>query len=188
VSFTRSWDAELGATWLDDPSLVSALDVWVRRRMLEHHRRAARPAQQDSLGPWTVDGLVSEIRRHAHSGHWSWATTAICFLQELLFCIDDGAVELSRHLATSFVDEVLTLRYLRNVIAHPARMPVVVGENAVDELCFRMDRDPEFAQFAAELIGNWSLFGDRRVTVFALRRLNTAGRGYIRQLGLLAQR
>jgi hypothetical protein len=51
-----------------------------------------------------------------------------------------------------------------------------------------MDRDPEFAQFAAELIGNWSLFGDRRVTVFALRRLNTAGRGYIRQLGLLAQR
>jgi hypothetical protein len=111
-----------------------------------------------------------------------WATTGVCFIQELLFCIDDGAVDMSRHLNQGFTDEVKTLRYLRNIVAHPAKMPMKTGENSVDELCYRMDRDPEFWKFAPELLDNWSLFSDHRVTRFALRRLNTAGRSYVQQL------
>ena len=55
-------------------------------------------------------------------------------------------------------------------------------EHAVDSFCARMDHDQEFWGFAVELLGNWSLFSDRRVTRFALRRLNTSGRAYVRQL------
>ena len=44
------------------------------------------------------------------------------------------------------------------------------------------ERDAEFWEFAAELLDNWSLFADHRVTRFALRRFNTAGRAYVRQL------
>ena len=98
------------------------------------------------------------------ASHWLWATTAICFLQELLFCIDDGGVDMSRHLSDDFIDEVKTLRYLRNVVAHPAKMPVKTGENAVDQLCFRMEREPQFWSFAPELLDNWSMFADHRVT------------------------
>jgi hypothetical protein len=51
-----------------------------------------------------------------------------------------------------------------------------------------MQREPAFYEFAPSLLDNWSLFADHRVTRFALRRLNTAGRAYGRQLGLLPQR
>lgn len=187
MSLDRAWEDEWRATWLSDAAYTSTLDGWARRRMIEHHRAADREAYAESVGPWTVDGLVSDVHRHAVAGRWLWATTAICFVQELLFCIDDGGVDMSRHLS-GFTDEVKTLRYLRNAVAHPAKMPVRTGENSVDELCFRMERDPEFWEFASELLGNWSLFADHRVTRFALRRLNTAGRAYVRQLGLLAQR
>jgi hypothetical protein len=182
VTLNRSWEDEWAATWLSDGAYVAALDGWVRRRMIAHHENAERKAVPESVGPWTVDGLVSDVRRHAIAGRWLWATTGICFIQELLFCIDDGAVDMSRHLDDGFTDEVKTLRYLRNVIAHPAKMPVKASENSVDEFCYRMERDPEFWMFAAELLDNWSLFADPRVTRFALRRLNTAGRAYVRQL------
>lgn len=181
---------EWSETWLFDRAYVTTLDVWVRRRMTAHHAAANREALPESIGPWTIDGLVSDVHRHATAGHWLWATTAISVIQELLFCIDDGGVDLSRHLGT-FRDDVQTLRYLRNVIAHPANMPVTATaktkdkektENSADKFCFRMERDPEFLDFAAELFGNWSLFSDHRVTRFALRRLNTAGRAYVKQL------
>jgi len=188
VTYERSWEDEWSRTWLADASYASALDGWVRRRMVEHHEAVGRQADQLSVGPWTIDRLVSDIHRHAKATRWLWATTAICFMQELLFCIDDGGVDLSRHLSTSFTDEVLTLRYLRNVIAHPARMPGDAAENSADQFCFRMERDPEFWEFASELLGNGALFGDHRVTRFALRRLNIAGRAYGRQLGLLPYR
>lgn len=182
MSVDRPWEAEWAATWLSDGAYVAALDGWVRRRMIAHHASAGRKAIGESVGPWTIDGLVSDLHRHATAGRWQWATTAICFIQELLFCIDDGAVDMSRHLDSGFIDEVKTLRYLRNVVAHPAKMPAPSGECSVDELCYRMERDPEFWAFAAELLDNWSLFADHRVTRFALRRLNTAGRAYVRQL------
>jgi hypothetical protein len=190
VSGARSWEDEWRATWLSDRAYVNALDGWVRRRMIAHHAAADREARHESVGPWTVDGLVSDVHRHASASHWLWATTSICFLQELLFCIDDGGVELSRHLGAGFADEIEALRDLRNVIAHPAKMPEKSNaragekkEHAVDSFCARMERDHEFWEFAVELLGNWSLFSDRRVTRFALRRLNTAGRAYVRQLG-----
>lgn len=181
MSLDRSWEDEWRATWLSDGAYTNTLDGWVRRRMIAHHRVAEREAVHESVGPWTVDGLVSDVHRHAIAGRWLWATTALCFIQELLFCIDDGGVDMARHLG-GFTDEVKTLRYLRNVIAHPAKMPVKTGENSVDEFCYRMERDPEFWTFAAELLDNWSLFADHRVTRFSLRRLNTAGRAYVRQL------
>jgi hypothetical protein len=84
--------------------------------MIRHHQAADRSAVHESVGPWTVDALVSDVHRHATAGRWLWATAAVCFLQELLFCIDDGGVEVSRHVSSSFFDEVRTLRYLRNVI------------------------------------------------------------------------
>jgi len=99
-----------------------------------------------------------------------------------------AAWDMSHHLSDDFIDEVKTLRYLRNVVTHPAKMPVKTGENSVDQLCFRMEREPQFWSFAPELLDNGSLFADHRVTRFALRRLNTAGRAYGRQLGLLPQR
>jgi hypothetical protein len=182
MSLDRPWDAEWAATWLSDRAYVAALDGWVRRRVIAHHAGAERKAVGESVGPWTIDGLVSDVHRHATASRWQWVTTAICFIQELLFCIDDGTVEMSRHLDSGFIDEVKTLRYLRNVIAHPAKMPASSGESSVDELCYRMERDPEFWAFSAELLDNWSLFADHRVTRFALRRLNTAGRAYVRQL------
>ncbi len=37
------------------------------------------------------------------------------------------------------------LRHLRNVIAHPAKMPVTTGESSADEFCFRMEREPACA-------------------------------------------
>jgi hypothetical protein len=188
VTYDRSWESEWGRTWLADAAYTSTLDGWVRRRMVEHHAAVGRQADQLSVGPWTIDSLVNDIHRHATAARWLWATTAICFVQELLFCIEDGGVEPSRHLSTGVTGEVLTLRYLRNVIAHPARMPDDATENSADQFCFRMERDPEFWEFASELLGNWSLFGDHRVTRFALRRLNIAGRAYSRQLGLLPQR
>jgi hypothetical protein len=159
VTLNRSWENEWAATWLSDGAYVAALDGWARRRMITHHENAERKAVPESVGPWTIDGLVSDVRRHAIAGRWLWGTTAICF-----------------------TDEVKTLRYLRNVIAHPAKMPVKASENSVDEFCYRMERDPEFWTFAAELLDNWSLFADPRVTRFALRRLNTAGKAYVRQL------
>jgi hypothetical protein len=107
----------------------------------------------------------------------------ICLVQELLFCVDDGGVDMSRHLSGDFADEVRTLRYLRNVIARPAKMPVKTDENSADEFCFRMEREPAFYELAPSLLDNWSLFADHRVTRFALRRLNTAGRAYGRQFG-----
>jgi hypothetical protein len=188
VSLEYSWQDDWTATWLSDPAYVRMLDGWVRRQHVEHHAIAERRAHDGTVGPWTIAGLVSDVHRHAMARHWLWATTAICFTQELLFCIDDGGVDLSRNLSNDFTDEVKTLRYLRNVIAHPAKMPVKVGENSADQLCFRMERDSEFWAFAPELLDNWSLFADHRVTRFALRRLNTAGRAYGRQLGLLPQR
>jgi hypothetical protein len=188
VTLNRSWHDEWGATWLSDGAYTSMLDRWVRRRMILHHQAASRTAVHESVGPWTIDGLVSDVHRHATAGRWLWATTSVCFVQELLFCIDDGGVDMSQHLAAGFTDEVKTLRYLRNVLAHPAKMPVKTGANSVDEFCYRMDRDPEFYDFAPELLGNWSLFADHRVTRFAIRRLNTAGRAYARQLGLLPER
>ena len=188
MTLNRSWEAEWSATWPSDGAYVATLDAWVRRRMIAHHAAADREAFHESVGPWTIDGLVSDIHRHATAARWLWASTAISFVQELLFCIEDGSVDVSRHLSSGFTDEVKTLRYLRNVLAHPARMPMKVGENSVDEFCFRVERDPEFYEFAPELIDNWSLFADHRVTRFALRRLNTAGRAYARQLGLLPER
>lgn len=187
MTLDRSWNDEWRATWLSDAAYTSALDIWVRGRMIEHHQAVGRAAHPDSVGPWTVDGLVSDVQRHARAGRWLWATTALCFAQELIFCIDDGGVNTSRSLAAR-TDEVETLRYLRNVIAHPAKMPVASDENSIDEFCFRMERDPEFYEFAADLIDNSSLFADHRVTRFALRRLNAAARWYVRQLGLLPQR
>src|SRR5262249_51150251 len=62
-----------------------------------------------------------------------------------------AAVEVSRHVSSGFLDEVRARRYLRNVIAHPAKLPVTTGETSVAESCFRMERDPEFWAFAAEL-------------------------------------
>jgi hypothetical protein len=187
-SSDRPWKDEWGATWLSDDAYTKALDAWVRRRMIAHHDAAERGAVHESVGPWTIDALVSDVHRHATAGRWLWATTAICFAQELLFCINDGGVDMSRHLG-NFTDEVKTLRYLRNVIAHPANMPAKAStkadekaEHSADEFCYRMERDPEFWKFAADLHGNWSLFADHRVTRFALRRLNTAGRSYVRQL------
>lgn len=182
----RPWEKEWSETWLFDRAYVTTLDAWVRRRMTTHHAAANRDALPESIGPWTIDGLVSDLHRHATAGHWLWATTAISFIQELLFCIDDGGVDMSRHLGT-FRDDVQTLRYLRNVVAHPANMPAKTKdkeqtENSADKFCFRMERDPEFLDFAFELFGNWSLFSDHRVTRFALRRLNTAGRAYVKQL------
>jgi hypothetical protein len=156
--------------------------------MIEHYEVAERRAELGTLGPWTLDGLVVDVHRHAAAGRWLWATTAICLVQELLFCVDDGGVDMSRHLSGGFADEVRTLRYLRNVIAHPAKMPVKTGENSADEFCFRMEREPAFYELAPSLLDNWSIFADHRVTRFALRRLNTAGRAYGRQLGLLPQR
>ncbi|HET7499926.1 MAG TPA: hypothetical protein VFK02_02960 [Kofleriaceae bacterium] len=188
MSLDRSWQNDWAETWLSDPAYVSTLDHWVRRRHVQHHEAAERQAAYGTVGPWTVAGLVSDVHRHAIASHWLWATTAICFLQELVFCIDDGGVDMSRHLSDDFIDEVKTLRYLRNVVAHPAKMPVKTGENSVDQLCFRMEREPQFWSFAPELLDNWSLFADHRVTRFALRRINTAGRAYGRQLGLLPQR
>ncbi len=189
MSRARSWEDEWRATWLSDRAYVSTLDGWVRRRMIAHHAAADREALHESVGPWTIDGLVSDVHRHAAAGHWLWATTSICFLQELLFCIEDGGVDLSRHLGNGFADEIEALRDLRNVVAHPANMPVpddaragVKNEHAVDSFCARMEHDQEFWGFAVELLGNWSLFSDRRVTRFALRRLNTTGRAYVRQL------
>ena len=182
MTFSRSWESEWAETWLSDGAYVATLDGWVRRRMIAHHENAERRAVPDSVGPWTIDGLVSDIHRHATARRWLWATTGICFAQELLFCINDGAVDMSIHLDDSFTDQVKTLRYLRNVVAHPANMPVKSGENSVDQFCYRMERDPEFWMFAAELLDNWSLFADQRVTRFALRRFNTAGRNYVRQL------
>jgi len=188
VSLDRSWQDEWGRAWLSDSEFTTALDGWVRRRMIEHYEVAERRAELGTLGPWTLDGLVADVHRHAAAGRWLWATTAICLVQELLFCIDDGGVDMSRHLSGDFADEVRTLRYLRNVIAHPAKMPVTTGENSADEFCFRMERDPALYELAPSLLDNWSLFADHRVTRFALRRLNTAGRAYGRQLGLLPQR
>ena len=132
MTLDRSWEDEWRAAWLSDAAYTSTLDGWVRRRMIVHHVAAGRGAHHESVGPWTVDGLVSDVHRHAVAGRWLWATTAICFVQELLFCIDDGGVDMSRHLS-DFTDVVKTLRYLRNVIAHPANMPVEGGENSVDE-------------------------------------------------------
>jgi len=94
---------------------------------------------------------------------------------------------MSRHLSGDFADEVRTLRYLRNIIARPAKMPVKTGENSADEFCFRTEREPAFYELAPSLLDHWSRFADHRVTRFALRRLNTAGRAYGRQLGLLPQ-
>lgn len=189
MSRDRSWEDEWRATWLSDRAYVSTLDGWVRRRMIAHHGAADREALHESVGPWTIDGLVSDVHRHAGADRWLWATTSLCFLQELLFCIDDGGVDLSRHLGGGFADEIEALRDLRNVVAHPAKMPVKSSarsgekkEHAVDSFCARMGHDQEFWGFAAELLGNWSLFSDRRVTRFALRRLNTTGRAYVRQL------
>jgi hypothetical protein len=142
VNLDRSWEDEWRATWLCDGAYTSMLDGWVRLRMILHHQAADRVAVHESVGPWTIDGLASDIHRHATAGRWLWATTAICFVQELLFCIDDGGVDLSRHLSVGFTDEVKTLRYLRNVLAHPARMPVKTSENSADEFCYRMERDP----------------------------------------------
>ena len=71
----------------------------MRRRHIEHHEAAERRAYDDTVGPWTIAGLVGSIHRHAIANNWSWATTAICFVQELLFCIDDGGVDMSRHLS-----------------------------------------------------------------------------------------
>jgi hypothetical protein len=51
-----------------------------------------------------------------------------------------------------------------------------------------MERESAFYELAPSLLDNWSLFADHRVTRFALRRLNTAGRAYGRQLGLLPHR
>jgi len=188
VRLDHSWEQEWRRTWLSDAAFTSALDGWVRRRMIEHHEVAKRQANRDTVGPWMVERLVSDVHRHATSGRWIWATTAICFTQELLFCVDDGGVDTSRHLSSSFADEVRTLRYLRNVIAHPAKMPEESGENPVDEFCYRMERERDFYEFAPELLDDWSLFADHRVTRFALRRLNVAGRAYGRQLGLLLER
>jgi hypothetical protein len=55
---------------------------------------------------------------------------------------------MSRHLSGDFADEVRTLRYLRNGIAHPAKMPVKTGENSADAFCFRMEREPAFHELA----------------------------------------
>lgn len=188
MSLDHTWEEEWRRTWLSDAAFTNALDAWVRRRMIEHHGAVERQANKDNVGPWTIERLVSDVHRHATSGRWLWATTAICFTQELLFCIDDGGVDLSRHLSGGFADEVRTLRYLRNVIAHPAKMPVMTGENSADEFSFRMERERDFYEFAPELLDDWSLFADHRVTRFALRRLNVAGRAYGRQLDLLPQR
>jgi hypothetical protein len=153
--------------------------------MLTHHQDRERAALPESLGPWTVDGLASDVHRHALADRWLWATTAICFLQELLFCIDDGGIHPSKRLG-AFTDEVQALVYLRNVIAHPANLGA--DATSAKEFCYRMDRDPEFQDFSTDLMENWSLFARDQVTRFALRRLNTAGRAYARQLGLFPQR
>jgi len=106
-----------------------------------------------TVGPWTVDGLVSDVHRHASAGRWLWATTAICLLQELLFCIDDGGVDMSRHLS-DFTDEVRTLRTCARDRAHREDAREGRRESA-DEFCFRMERDSEFWMFAPELLDNW---------------------------------
>jgi hypothetical protein len=77
VSRDRSWEDEWCATWLSDRTHVSTLDGWVRRQMIAHHAAADREALHESVGPWTIDGLVSDVHRHAAAGHWLWATTSI---------------------------------------------------------------------------------------------------------------
>lgn len=62
MTLDRSWEDEWAATWLKDRAYVAALDGWVRRRMVAHYAKADRSAVPESIGPWTIDGLVSDIR------------------------------------------------------------------------------------------------------------------------------
>lgn len=182
----RSWVDEWGETWLSRPETIQRIDGWVRERLVSHHQKAHRAAAHDSVSPWSIDALVADVDRFAQSTDWLWATTSICLLQELLFCADDGGIRASRSVPNSILDEVTTLRLLRNALFHPANIAPTSSKDvdpALEQLSFRMDRDPEFANFAADLMGNWSFLASRPVTVFALRRLNSAGREYARQLG-----
>ena len=180
----RSWADEWRATWLADDTFVFLLDGWARRQLTEHHARAGRAASVESVGPWSVGGLASDVGRFAATQNWLWASMDLCQLQELVFCAADGGLKASNNVPRWINITVDQLRLVRNALMHPAFSASNGGEPHVELLRPLLERDPDFAKLAKDLESDRSMMATRPLTVFTLRRVNSTVREYRRVIGV----
>jgi hypothetical protein len=195
-----AWKDAWEDTWLDDTEFVSALDRWVRDRLTQHHQDAGRDAVAETVGLWSAQKLVTDIRKFGDVGDWEWVSMSLSLLQELIFCADSGGIHNSSNLPKEVARTVYGLRMLRNALMHPAfaasykKIPgKTPGEGDAQPETPHVELfrpilgahdDLGMKQVAEELKTDRSALGKRPVAIFALRQLNTAVREYAGIIGL----
>lgn len=184
----RSWADELSATWIVDRRFVAFLDMWVRAQLERCHRASGRDAAQDTVGAVSVDVLVQDVQRFGAAKDWFWVSMALSLMQELIFCACDGGIKISRNVPSELEHDVEVLRLLRCALMHPAyAADAHGGAKGTPHLFLLLPHfkvDPDFATIARRMEKDRSLLASQEISIFAIRRLNSAVDDYMTAVGV----
>lgn len=149
--------------------------------------RGEGAAAPESVAPWSVNMLATEIEEFGRDRRWLWCTAAIVLMAELVFCADAGGIFPARDNKYGNLDaDMEALRIVRNATFHPAFQSGTSGSGQppIERLFVLLDNDDdaEVREVAIRLATDWSYFATRPITSYALRKLNSGGHLYVDRL------
>lgn len=190
----KTWREAFDATWLGGgvPGAVAALDGWVRRTLAGHRNLGNDIHALESVAPWSIETLAQSIGAFGDKQQWLWCVTAVSLMKELIFCAEGGGLDPAGVATDADLALVLdTLRAIRNAVAHPAFQATKGGKDAPMVRLIKLleaDDDPEVTELALRLPTAWSYLAERPAAMYALRKLDSAGRLFIERNRLLKKR
>lgn len=170
---TGDWNEVLAASWLREPDRIHELHQRTRERLA---KLRGREDSTDVVAA-SVEVLVLRIADFGENQDWFWCIAAICLLGELLFGAQSGQnlKQAAKAAEEPLKNDLEALYHVRDALFHPTivtggRKGSLVGK-LIDWL--RRNDGPDLAEV---LHASWAMLAGNAVAIFALRRLNSAGR------------
>jgi hypothetical protein len=180
MTTARPWSALVEGTWLGRPPTRATLDGWIGERA--GRTRGLRPVAWGSAIPLKVETAHQALLALGREHQWLMCTTTIALTAELLLASGEGGT-LTSQTPTAWPREVRpsieALTHVRNACCHPAHYSGNSGVPHIQRLISHINvNDAEEAPLASDLSEAWAAFAERRVSEFALRKLDHVGRAF----------